>query len=307
MSKIISVVWKTSAALSLTTLFLIGCSSSTKNHQTNAATDVLAVVNDTTISRKEFEDQMRYLAQYRSSRLFTDEQKKNLLVDMVNFELILQRAVKENFPSEDEGIRRAIVQEYLKQRVNGQVAPSEDEILAAYKKSQLEYDKICARHILVNFEPRGEEAARKRAEYLISRLNSGEEFALLADLESDDPGTKGSGGDLDCFSRNKDFVPEFLDAAFKLSKPGEFTKKPVKTAYGYHIILLTRDLRSLKANHELIRNQFNTLKNRDLFTTFINKVRENAKVTMNFEKLTNINLSVIDATATPTSTPDSKP
>jgi parvulin-like peptidyl-prolyl isomerase len=98
-----------------------------------------------------------------------------------------------------------------------------------------------------------------------------------------------------------------LDAAFKLSKPGEFTKKPVKTAYGYHIILLTRDLRSLKANHELIRNQFNTLKNRDLFTTFINKVRENAKVTMNFEKLTNINLSVIDATATPTSTPDSKP
>jgi hypothetical protein len=142
MSKIISVVWKTSAALSLTTLFLIGCSSSTKNHQTNAATDVLAVVNDTTISRKEFEDQMRYLAQYRSSRLFTDEQKKNLLVDMVNFELILQRAVKENFPSEDEGIRRAIVQEYLKQRVNGQVAPSEDEILAAYKKSQLEYSTV---------------------------------------------------------------------------------------------------------------------------------------------------------------------
>ena len=72
---------------------------------------------------------------------------------------------------------------------------------------------------------------------IIKKLDKGEDFDTLAKENSDDTGSKEKGGDLGYFNKG-DMVEEFENAAYKL-KVNEYTKEPVKTTYGYHIILKT--------------------------------------------------------------------
>ena len=76
-------------------------------------------------------------------------------------------------------------------------------------------------------------------------------FDTLAKENSDDTGSKEKGGDLGYFNKG-DMVEEFETAAYKL-KVNEYTKEPVKTTYGYHIILKTGEkdkpkLKEVKSN-----------------------------------------------------------
>ena len=64
-----------------------------------------------------------------------------------------------------------------------------------------------------------------------SKLKS--KFEELAKTKSTGPSAS-RGGDLGTFGRGQ-MVKPFSDAAFSL-KAGEFTKKPVKTQFGYHVI-----------------------------------------------------------------------
>ncbi len=89
-------------------------------------------------------------------------------------------------------------------------------------KSQLE---IKARHILLKTE--------EDAKNVIAKLEKGEDFAKLAKEFSTGPSAK-RGGDLGFFAKGA-MVPEFSEAAFNL-KDGEYTKNPVKTQFGWHVI-----------------------------------------------------------------------
>ena len=68
------------------------------------------------------------------------------------------------------------------------------------------------------------------------RILSGEDFGELAQEFSEDAGNAGNGGVLPFFTHGT-MVPEFEDAAFDLNEVGEVSK-PVKTAFGYHLIKL---------------------------------------------------------------------
>ena len=94
-----------------------------------------------------------------------------------------------------------------------------------------------ARHILVKDE--------KQAKALLAQINkaNGKNFAQLAKAKSEDTGSKKLGGELD-WSDGSNYVKEFSDAMMKLNK-GEWTKQPVKTKFGYHIILL-EDVRAME-------------------------------------------------------------
>ena len=87
-------------------------------------------------------------------------------------------------------------------------------------------DKIKCSHILVN--------KQSEALQVLERLEKGESFAELARELSTDRGSGKRGGDLGFFGRGQ-MVKPFEEAAFRLKK-GEFTKEPVKTQFGYHII-----------------------------------------------------------------------
>jgi peptidyl-prolyl cis-trans isomerase C len=72
------------------------------------------------------------------------------------------------------------------------------------------------------------------AQSIIDQLNKGADFATLATKDSIDPGAK-NGGELGWFSQDE-MVPAFANAAFAL-QPGQYTKTPVQTQFGWHVIL----------------------------------------------------------------------
>jgi len=108
---------------------------------------------------------------------------------------------------------------------------SDDAINTAYAKMKAEATgkEYKARHILV--------ATEAEAKSIIAKLNKNPKaFAALAQAESKDGATKGNGGELGWFDP-RGMVPEFGAAVAKLAK-GKFTEQPVKTQFGYHVILL---------------------------------------------------------------------
>lgn len=97
------------------------------------------------------------------------------------------------------------------------------------------------------------ESFRNKAEALRARVKAGEDFATLARLYSQDPGSASEGGDLGFFDRSS-MVKEFAATAFRL-KAGELS--PVfETEYGFHFLqVLERRGEQVHARHMLIKTE----------------------------------------------------
>lgn len=167
----------------------------------------------------------------------TPEVRKSIIDNLILQSLLAQEAGKKEMDKQPETatqlelakqsiLANAYVQDYMKN------APVSDEALKAeYEKlkaarSGTEYK---ARHILVK-----EEAAAKD---IIAKLKKDvKQFEALAKEKTQDPGSKDTGGDLGWFNPQM-MVPEFGAATAKLEK-GKFTEEPVKSQFGYHVILL---------------------------------------------------------------------
>lgn len=149
--------------------------------------------------------------------------------------------------------RNKAVEDYTKETI------TDKEIKEYYDKEV--FGDIKASHILIEAEvtdemttaekTAAEEEALKKAKEVITKLKNGEKFEDLAKKYSSDDSNKDNGGDLGYFSYGK-MEKAFEEAALKL-KNGEYTKEPVKTSYGYHIILRVdqkekTDLDSIKSD-----------------------------------------------------------
>ena len=138
------------------------------------------------------------------------------------------------------------------------ITVNDREITRYYNQNVFRYEipeQVAASHILFKTSPdTDEEALRLRAEGVLARATSGEDFGDLAREFSDDT-TAELGGDLGLFPRGQ-MVPEFERAAFALSE-GEISDL-VRTTYGFHIIKLTSHqksvARSLESVEEEVRN-----------------------------------------------------
>jgi peptidyl-prolyl cis-trans isomerase C len=99
--------------------------------------------------------------------------------------------------------------------------------------------QVRVRHILVgageSASAEERQAARKKAEALLVRLEAGEDFAALARESSDDRGSRGEGGLLPWLGPG-DTAPAFERAAFAL-QPGQ-TSTVVETPFGFHLLQL---------------------------------------------------------------------
>ncbi len=159
-----------------------------------------------------------------------------LLERMIDATLVADAARKQHLQDDPEVQSRLklledrlLQQAYIEKLIKS--AETNDKLNAAYQKfikDKPAQDEIHARHILVKTEA---EAAS-----IIKQLDSGADFAVLAKKYSTDSGAA-SGGDLGWFTKG-DMVPAFSAAAFAL-KPGQYTKTPVKTEFGWHVILVT--------------------------------------------------------------------
>jgi peptidyl-prolyl cis-trans isomerase C len=125
---------------------------------------------------------------------------------------------------EDEMIREVFVERLVETEIDEDALYERYEDYLERNPPRLE---IHARHILLE----SERAARD----VIAELDDGADFDALARTRSIAPSAP-KGGDLGYFTQDY-MVPEFSAAAFALD-PGEYTEDPVKTGFGWHVILV---------------------------------------------------------------------
>jgi peptidyl-prolyl cis-trans isomerase C len=112
-----------------------------------------------------------------------------------------------------------------------------EEHYLTHKQEYVRREQVEAAHILIRTEDRGDEEALALIKKLRADVLNGASFQDLAKEYSEDKGSARRGGRLGFFSRGQ-MVKPFDEAAFAL-KEGQISE-PVKTEYGYHIILVER-------------------------------------------------------------------
>jgi peptidyl-prolyl cis-trans isomerase D len=117
--------------------------------------------------------------------------------------------------------------------------PSQQDIQQYFTQHQSEYsvpEQAKSRHILIkveaNADAKTDAAAKAKAEGILKQIQGGANFADLAKKNSDDPGSKDTGGELGFAQRGR-MVPEFDKAIFS-QKIGD--TQIVKSQFGYHIV-----------------------------------------------------------------------
>lgn len=186
--------------------------------------------------------------------------------------------------------RNKAVKEYINKNLK------DDEIKKYYNENT--YGQVKASHILISADvdskatdeekTKAEEKAKKKAEKIISELKDGKDFSKLAKKYSKDSATASKGGDLGYFDLD-DMVEEFSNAVKEL-KVDEYTKEPVKTNYGYHIILKTgeKDKPKLSKVKKDIKDKLTTEKldsSSTIYYETLMDIREENKVKWNDDTL----------------------
>lgn len=305
------------ALAALTVLIVAGCSggvAATVNGEKITSGELSQRVNEV---KANYEKQGLDFSGDKG-KTFMDSLQKETLDQMINSKLMLQEArkmgkltpeqvqekvkpLKEQFPSEEE-YKKFLAQikmseedaAYilnLQEQVTKDVAPvSEADIRKYYDENKEQFsqpEQLQVRHILF-FVNEGDKEypvkhtdaeAQKMAEDVIAQLKQGKDFADLAKEKSEDSGTKTNGG-LYTFSKGE-AVKEFSDAAYAL-KAGEYTLKPVKTEFGYHVIKMEKKipakLESFEQVKERLADQMSEQSKQARFSEFMQEAKSKANI-----------------------------
>ena len=199
------------------------------------AAEIAATVDGTPITKAQLDSIMQ---QQAGQGMPDTPESRKMVVDNLALQILIAREatakgldktpeIASNLDMARQSIlANAFVKDYIK------TATVTDEALKAeYEafKTKNGASEYKARHILVKTEDEAKDIIAKLKKDLKS-------FEGLAKSKSMDPGSKANGGDLGWFNPSG-MVPEFGAAVAKLEK-GKFTDEPVKTQYGYHVIVL---------------------------------------------------------------------
>lgn len=197
---------------------------------------ILATIGDEKITLHEFEDNyVKNSGSWDSSAVSSDEDRRKFLDLYLKFRLKVKEAYSrglnkiESVKAEIDSNNNIVAQAYM---IEKEVA--EPGLKNYYNRKK---EEVRASHILIRIPKTNniEDTlkAYTRAMEIISKIKS-TPFDSLAYHYSDDPSAKTNYGDLGYFIAGR-MVPEFDDACYSL-RPGQYTKKPIRTSFGYHII-----------------------------------------------------------------------
>jgi peptidyl-prolyl cis-trans isomerase C len=257
---------------------LAACSQQGSKDKAASTSPPVATVNGENIDKDLYEFYARGVANKPASEL-TAEQREQVLDNLVRAKVIAEQAEKDGTAKETNTaalvelsrlnvLQQAVSEKYLKDR-----KASDQEMRAEYETQvaalpRLEYH---ARHILV--------ATEQFAGKLVQELEKGAKFEDVARRESMD--SKDNGGDLGWFTPDR-MVKPFADAVAAL-KPGEFTRAPVQTQFGWHVIKLedTRDV--TPPPFENVKQRVEQMVQAKKFKSYVDELMKTAKVEKKLE------------------------
>jgi peptidyl-prolyl cis-trans isomerase C len=238
-----------------------------------AATDVLATVNGTSITQRMFDIYAKQRGVEDTATL-PAERKAQLVDELINRELLYRAAVEKKLDKNADTsaelesaklniLAGASVRAHLdKQPEATDEALKKDYDQMAKEGAGLEYK---TRHILVDSED--------KAAGIIAELEKGGDFAKLVETNSA-AGTEG--GELEWF-QPRDMVKSFAEATAQLEK-GAYTKKPVQTQYGWHVIQLMDTRPVTPPPFDEVKGQLRMRARNASIETYLKSLREKAKI-----------------------------
>jgi peptidyl-prolyl cis-trans isomerase C len=262
--------------LVLACVALTACDKKAPDEHAKAEDAVVATVNGDKIHQSDVTELYNALPnQYRQLPIeFLQEQLVERLVDQ---KLVIAKA-RTDGTEKDEKYKDRLAQAknqiledvWLTKEIDKRLSPERlkkayDEMVANFKPSA-EYK---ASHILVKTEEEGKQ--------IIADLAKGADFATLAKEKSLDTGSAAEGGNLgDYFSPDK-MVPEFAQAVTAL-KPGETSKTPVKSQYGWHVIKVTDTRQSTPPAFDAVQPQLREQERDKVVEEILKELRDKAKI-----------------------------
>jgi peptidyl-prolyl cis-trans isomerase C len=223
--------------------------------QSPADDTVVATVNGSKITKKDVATAMQGLPQMQDADM--QQLFPRVLDQMITEKLIADATKKAKIENTDEYKKRLAamkdqlakqmyVEHFLKDKVTDDAVKSEYD---AFKQSNAGKEEIRARQILVSTED--------EAKKIVKDLDGGAKFEDLAKQHSTGPSAQ-NGGEIPGYFTKEEMIPEIGEAAFALT-PGTYTKAPVKSQFGWHILKVEekrkRQVPDIKEVEAAIRNK----------------------------------------------------
>ncbi len=217
-----------------------------------------------------------------------EDAKRDYLVGIVTNMILLAQAAEEKHVQDDPDFKRrltftrnkvlmeTLLQDEVKKAMTDQAlhAVYDDAI-----KQMPSEEEVHARHILFRVadwkDAKQAQAAEDKAKAVVARLRKGEDFVKLANELTEDPAGHKDGGDLGYFTK-EEMVPEFATVAFTLDK-GKFSD-PVKTQFGWHIILVEDKRKRPAPPFDQVKGQLERIVARKAQVDLVTKLRAAAKI-----------------------------
>jgi peptidyl-prolyl cis-trans isomerase C len=232
------------------------------------------VVNGVTIPASRFEAMNKELT--AQGQPDNPERHAAVKEELVNREVLAQAAVKRGLDKNpdvqaqmDMAKQAVLVRALFESEVKANPI-TEAQLQQQYEqfKGSMGTNEYKVRHILVDKED--------DAKQIIADLAKGADFAKIAKEKSKDPGSKDNGGDLD-WGPSARYVKPFADAVTSQAK-GKVSATPVKTDFGYHVIVVD-DVRPLKVpEFAEIKEQFRQRAQQQQVQKMVMDLRSKAKV-----------------------------
>ncbi|MEQ1945077.1 peptidylprolyl isomerase [Mesorhizobium sp. VNQ89] len=210
------------------------------------------------------------------AQLPPEQRRAAAFMAVLEIKLLAARAVAEGLDKDPDFEKRmaflrdrALHSEVIEKDIAAKI--TDGEVRARYDKQISEtppVNEVHARHILVE--------TKEEAEAIIKQLEGGADFVALANEHTKDPSGKTSGGDLGYFAPGQ-MVPEFEKAAFAL-EVGGYTKEPVQSQFGWHIIKVEDKRAQQPPAFEQVKDQIRNLVFREKYFALVDQLRKDGNV-----------------------------
>jgi len=219
---------------------------------TNAGADqVVLTVGSEKVTESMFQEIISSLPAQQQAQLTTPEARRSLAEQIAELKVMAQEARSRKLDQSAAVKTKLALQsdQVLANAVFQQLTagdPDDAALRSYYAAHKQEWDEVKARHILIRMQGSrvplrdgqkelSDAEALAKAKEVRAKIVGGAKFEDQAKVESDDTGSGENGGDLGTFGAGQ-MVPEFDEVVFK-APVGQVTE-PIKTAFGYHLILV---------------------------------------------------------------------
>ena len=275
------------------------------------AAQPLVLIGDTRVTVGDFAEQLADKSPYLRARYASPERRRELLEELVKFELLAKEAARQGLDKSDEVVRtkrQLMVQQMMKAEFEDKVKLSditEAEIKAYYDAHPDEFHKpeqVRASVIVIKDEAKAKKVLKQVLE--AGKDPTEDSQALFRKLASDlteDRELKERAGDLQFFSRpaarkeGEPLVPDAVaEAALKLEKIGDVAPELVKTPAGFQVVKLTgkrKELaRTLDQTRRTIQHKLWRERREAAVEAFVKTLRDKAHVEENWALLEQVKI-----------------